>query len=269
MSTSHRPIARMVLLFSSAVALCASLLTGCGSGNAAPAPLTPTTIVLVHGAWADGSSWTKVASLLQQRGAKVVAVQLARASLAEDAAIVRRAIEMQPGQVVLVGHSYGGIVVTEAGTAAKVAALVYVSAFAPGDGESLSDITSPYPAAPWQAGLIPDSAGFLSLSTATFIANFCPDLPPADAAILAAAQGPLQAAVLQQKITQAAWKTKPSWWVLSGADLMVPPAFQQVEATRIGATVTTIPGASHAALLSHPKEVADVIIAATSKVNGI
>lgn len=269
MSLSNRPIFRTLLIFSSAVLLCASFLSGCGSSNAAPAPLVPTTIVLVHGAWADGSSWTKVAALLQQRGAKVVSVQLARASLAEDAAIVRRAIEMQPGQVVLVGHSYGGIVITEAGTVDKVTALVYVSAFAPGDGESLSDITSPYPAAPWQAGLIPDSAGFLSLSTATFVANFCPDLPPADAAILAATQGPLQAQVLQQKITHAAWKTKPSWWVLSGADLMIPPAFQQAEATRIGATVTTIPGASHAALLSHSKEVAEVILSATSKVNGI
>jgi pimeloyl-ACP methyl ester carboxylesterase len=250
-----------------------AFLAGCGSSNAAdlpPAQPSPTTVVLVHGAWADGSSWDKVTAQLQQRGLNVVAVQLPRKSLADDAATVRRAVDAQPGQVVLVGHSYGGAVITEAGTDAKVATMVYVDAFAPGDGESIGDLTSPYPAAPWQAGLIKDSAGYLTLSTDVYLNNFAADVAPAEARIMASSQGPISAqALLFDKVTVAAWKSKPSYFVIGGNDQIVPPAFQQGEAERIKAQVTTIAGASHVSMVSHPNEVAKVILSATASVNGI
>lgn len=247
-------------------------LAGCGSSSAAtvpPTPVTPTTIVLVHGAWADGSSWAKLTPQLQQRGLKVVAVQLQRASLSDDAAIVRRAVDAQPGQVILVGHSYGGAVITQAGTDSKVVSLVYVDAFAPGDNESINDLLSPYPAAAWQQGLSPDSAGYLSLSTDVYLNNFAADVPTADAMVMASSQGPVFNGVLQDKVTDAAWKTKPSYFVIGANDQIIPPAFQQGEAARIKAQVTSIPGASHVSMVSHPTEVANVILTVAASVNGI
>ena len=264
-------------LFTLTALAAAAILAGCGSSSAAdlpaaaptPAPNPSTTVVLVHGAWADGSSWAKVTAQLQQRGLNVVAVQLPRNSLADDAATVRRAIDAQPGQVVLVGHSYGGAVITEAGTDAKVANLVYVDAFAPGDGESINDLTSPYPAAPWQAGLIKDSAGYLTLSTDVYLNNFAADVATADAKVMASSQGPISAqALLFDKVSTAAWKNKPSYFVIGSSDQIVPPAFQQGEAARIKAQVTTIAGASHVSMVSHPTEVANVILAATASVSG-
>lgn len=256
-------------LAAAGVMAAAALTAACGSSDAANVPPIPTTAILVHGAWADGSSWAKVTPLLQQRGLKVVAVQLQRASVADDAAIVRRAIAQQTGQVILVGHSYGGAVITEAGTDAKVATLVYVDAFAPGDNESISDITSPYPAGAWQAGLVPDSAGYLTLSTAVYLSAFAADVPTADAGVMATSQGPLFAHALQDKVTVAAWKTKPSYFVTGSNDQIIPPDFQKLEAARINARATVIPGASHVAMVSHPTEVANVIIDAAAGVNGI
>lgn len=238
-------------------------LSGCGSSEAATppasAPVTKVTAILVHGAWADGSSWSRVTPILQARGIDVVSVQLRRATLAEDAAIVQRVIDAQSGKVVLVGHSYGGVVITEAGNDAKVGALVYVAAFAPGDGESINDLISPYPAAAWQAGLVPDSAGNLSLSASAYTTYFAADLPKEEAAVLASAQGPIFAHILQDKVGNAAWKTKQSYWALSSNDQIIPPPFQQGEAARIKAKVTTIAG-GHTELLSHPQEVAGVIL---------
>lgn len=252
------------------------LLGGCGSSEAAPvaanpsptpgptpdptpAPAARVTAVLVHGAWADGSSWARVTPLLQARGIDVVAVQLRRASLAEDAAIVQRAVAARKGKVVLVGHSYGGAAITEGGNDARVGALVYVAAFAPGDGESINDLISPYPAGAWQAGLEADPAGDLRLSTDAYTTYFAADLPKDEAALLATSQGPIFAHVLQDKVTHAAWKTKPSYWALSASDQIIPAAFQQGEAARIKAKPTTISG-GHTALLSHPQEVAGVIL---------
>jgi pimeloyl-ACP methyl ester carboxylesterase len=236
---------------------------------AAPVALKPTTAVLVHGLWADGSSWAKVVTQLQQRGLKVVAVQLPRTSLADDASTVRRAIETQTGQVVLVGHSYGGMVITEVGAVPKVAALVYVSAFAPAEGESIISITSPYPKADWQKGLSPDSGGFVSLNTDTYLKYFAPDLPKADAAVLAATQGPVFHHVLQESVSVAAWKTKPSFWAVSGDDQILPAALQQKMAARIKAKVTVIPGGSHVALVSQSAAVSAVIIDAAGSVGGL
>ncbi|WP_295995950.1 alpha/beta hydrolase [Rugamonas sp.] len=263
-------VARTALVLSTFAA--AAVLAGCGSSTAATVATTPTptTVVLVHGAWADGSSWAKVMPLLQQRGMKVVTVQLQRASLAGDAAIVRRAIDAQSGQVVLVGHSYGGAVITEAGTDSKVVTMVYVDAFAPGDNESVNDMISPYPAAPWQAGLIQDSAGYLTLSTDVYLHNFAADVPTADAAVMASSQGPVSAqALLYDKVSVAAWKTKPSYFVMGTSDQIIPLQFQQGEAARIKSQVTMIAGASHVSMVSHPTEVAGVIMTAVASVNGI
>jgi pimeloyl-ACP methyl ester carboxylesterase len=250
-------------------------LSGCNSSDASPMPETPTsttpaaplanvTAVMVHGAWADGSAWQRVTPILQARGVKVVSVQLHLTSLSEDASIVRRALEGQSGKVVLVGHSYGGAVITEAGTDPKVNALVYVGAFAPGDGESISDLISPYPALPWQAALIPDSAGYLRLSQDAYQNYFANDLPKAESAALETAQAPTHGQVLYNKVTDAAWKTKPSYWALSPEDHIIPAAFQQGEAARIKAKVTTITGGGHTEMLSHPQDVANVILDAAA-----
>jgi pimeloyl-ACP methyl ester carboxylesterase len=257
----------MRLAAAAAMAAPLLLVSACSSSEAAPvaatpaapAPAAPVTAILVHGAWADGSSWSRVTPLLQARGIHVVSVQLRRASLAEDAAIVQRAVEAQAGKVVLVGHSYGGAAITEGGNDAKVGALVYVAAFAPGDGESINDLVSPYPAGAWQAGLVPDSAGNLSLSSAAYTTYFAADLPKDEAAVLATSQGPIFAHVLQDKVTNAAWKNKPAYWALSANDQIIPADFQQGEAARIKAKVTTISG-GHTELLSHPQEVAGVIL---------
>jgi pimeloyl-ACP methyl ester carboxylesterase len=258
------------LRLAAAASLAAPLLlaAGCSSSEAATAAASPgtslaaaphVTAILVHGAWADGSSWSRVTPILQARGVDVVSVQLRRASLAEDAAIVQRAIADQKGKVVLVGHSYGGAAITEGGNDAKVGALVYVAAFAPGDGESINDLVSPYPAGAWQAGLVPDSAGFLRLGTEAFLTYFAADLPRDEAAVLATSQGPIFAHVLQDKVSNAAWKSKPSYWALSANDQIIPAAFQQGQAARIKAKVTTISG-GHTELLSHPQEVAAVVM---------
>jgi pimeloyl-ACP methyl ester carboxylesterase len=265
------PLVKALAAFS--IISASAVLAGCGSSDAATIPEaapTPTTVVLVHGAWADGSSWSKVTPLLQQRGLKVISVQLQRASLADDAAIVRRAMEGVTGQVVLVGHSYGGAVVTEAGIDAKVATLVYVDAFTPGDNESITDILSPYPAPDWQKTLLQDSKGYLSLPLDTYVKTFASDLPVADATLLSTYQGPIFYHVLDDKVTNAAWKTKPSFFVMGSNDLIIPPQFQQGEAARIKSTkVTTIPGASHISMVSHPTEVANVILDAVTSVHGL
>lgn len=252
-----------------AFTLAALALAGCGSSDAAT-PIVPTTVVLVHGAWANSASWSKVIPLLQARGLKVVAVSLNRDTLAGDAAIVSRAIASQGNQVVLVAHSYGGAVITEAGGADKVKALVYVSAFAPNDGESANDQAAPYPTPAWlTSGVSADQGNYVYLTDATMANVFAPDLAAADSAVLAATQGPIFHTLLDGKVTSAAWKTKPSWWVYGSADQIIPAPIQQTESTRARSQLTVISGASHAALLSPPAEVANVILAAVSSAGGL
>lgn len=244
---------------------CLSILSGCGSSNAS----TNATVVLVHGAWADGSSWAGVIPLLQERGLKVIAVQQPRSSLADDAAAVTRAINAQGGPVILVGHSFGGVVITEAGTNAKVQALVYVSAFAPNDGQSVNDLTSPFPVPAWQAQLIADSAGYLTLSASGIADAFAPDVPKNEQALLTATQGPLAASCFGDKVSVAAWKSKPSWWIYGDQDQIIPAQLQQALSTGIGATTSVIAGASHVTLIAHPDAVAAVIIAAAAKTGNL
>ena len=214
--------------------------------------------MLVHGAWADGSSWNKVIPLLLARGFAVLAVQLPLTSLADDLAVTRRTLSTINGPVVLVGHSWGGMAVTQAGTDAKVAALVYLSAFAPDIGESGSGLIGAHPAPPALSTVVTDSAGFTYQTVAGMVSNVAPDLPEAEARILAVTQGRLAGAAFGQTATAAAWKTKPSWFIVTEGDRVVSAALQRMQAARMAARITTLQ-ASHMSLLSRPGDVATVI----------
>ena len=227
----------------------------------AATPAADTTVVLVHGAFADGSSWEKVIPLLQAKGLKVVAVQNPLTSLADDVAAAQRVIDAQTGKVVLVGHSWGGTVITEAGTSDKVKALVYVAAFAPSEGQATGELGKDYAVPPGIATLQADAGGFLWLPTASVSTNFAQDVPPATAALTAATQGPIAAKAFADKTTVAAWKNKANYYIAASEDRMIDPALQQAFAKKINATTITLK-ASHVPMVSQPQKVADVIIAA-------
>lgn len=230
----------------------------------AATPATDTTVVLVHGAFADGSSWEKVIPLLQAKGLKVVAVQNPLTSLADDVAAARRVIDAQTGKVVLVGHSWGGTVITEAGTSDKVKALVYVAAFAPSEGQATGELGRDYAVPPGIATLQADAGGFLWLPAASVATNFAQDVSPATAALIAATQGPIAAKAFADKTTVAAWKNKVNYYIAASEDRMIDPALQQVFAKKINATTITLK-ASHVPMVSQPQKVADVIIAAAQR----
>lgn len=215
-------------------------------------------IVLVHGAWANGSSWSKVIPILQKKGFHVTAVQNPLTSLKDDVATTRRAMTLQDGPMLLVGHSYGGAVITEAGNDARVKGLVYVAAFAPDEGEALGEIGGAFPTPPGAADYRPDAGGFLKLTTKGVADNFAQDLSATDRAILATVQGPTHASAFGQKITVAAWKHKPSWYIVAQNDRMISPDFERSMAKAIRATTSEL-AASHVVMLSHPAEVAEVI----------
>lgn len=231
-----------------------------GSASAEPAAKT---VVLVHGAFADGSSWNGVVPLLQARGLQVIVVQNPLTSLADDVAATDRAIAEAKGPVVLVGHSWGGVVITAAGTDPKVKALVYVAAFAPSVGQSLIDTVKAYPAPPGQAAITPDASGFVKLPVEAVPKYFAPDLPAAQANLIAVSQGALFGKAIEEKVTKAAWDGKPSWYVVAQKDQMFAPAAQRAAAKKIKATVTELP-TSHVAMLARPKDVAEVILAAAN-----
>ncbi|RRA48819.1 alpha/beta fold hydrolase [Acidipila sp. EB88] len=215
-------------------------------------------VVLVHGAWADGSSWSKLVPLLEAKGLHVVCVQNPLTSFADDVAATRRIIDAQDGPVLLVGHSYGGAVITEAGNNAKVAGLVYVAAFAPDAGESSGSLGKSYGPTPGVSELRPIEDGFLVLTPTGVLEDFAQDLPEAEKAILLATETPTQGAVLGASITTAAWHEKPSWFVVATHDRMISPDQEQATAKRMHATVLTLP-TSHVPMLSKPNDVADFI----------
>lgn len=221
------------------------------------------TVVLVHGAFADGSSWEKVIPLLQAKGLQVVAVQNPLTSLADDVAATTRAIDAQRGPVILVGHSWGGTVITEAGAHDKVAALVYVAAFAPDAGQSSNDLGKDGPPPPGLATIRPDSAGFLYLSPESVARDFAQDLPAARTAIMAVTQGPIFGKAFDEKVRNAAWRSKPSWYVVAENDRMIQPDLERAMARKINAKTTALP-ASHVPMLSRPGEVAAVILDAVA-----
>ena len=227
---------------------------------------TKPTVVLVHGAFADASSWRAVIRLLQAEGHQVLAAQLDLATLTDDIAIVRAILTARSGPTVLVGHSYGGAVISGAGIdMPHVISLVYVAAFAPDEGEALGDAVAGFPAAPGNAQVIPDDRpGFLRLDPAAYPQVFMQDVNPAEARALAVTQKPLAAAIFETKAGPPAWRRRPSRYLVSADDRMINPDAERAMAARIGATTTTIRGASHAAPVSHPGEVATAIMAAAT-----
>ena len=224
-------------------------------------------VVITHGAWADATSWREVIALLQANGLSVIAVQNPLTALADDVDAVRRVLHHQPGPVVLVGHDYGGTVITQAGTHSSVAALVYVSAFAPDVGESTADAQNGHPPSPCIPRLSIDSRGFLYLAPDAVLELLAHDLPATESLVLAAAQQPIRAGTLLDRVTEAAWRTRPSWYVVTEDDPMMSPALQREIAGRINASVFIL-RAGHVPFLSKPKETADVILAAVAFVRG-
>jgi pimeloyl-ACP methyl ester carboxylesterase len=221
-------------------------------------------IVLVHGAFADASGWSRVIPILERDGYFVIAVQIPLTSLSDDIATAKRVVDSQKGPVVLVGHSYGGAVITGAAAGSpNVKALVYLAAFAPEAGEPLGAPGKKFPEPPLNTALVPDSAGFLYIDRAKFHDAFCKDLPEAEARIMAATQKPLSGSVFEASVSAAAWKTVPSWYVVSLQDRAINPELERFYAKRMGATTSEI-AASHVAFLSHPPEVAKVILAAAA-----
>jgi pimeloyl-ACP methyl ester carboxylesterase len=221
-------------------------------------------VVLVHGGFVDGSGWLSVYNLLKEHGYNVSIVQNPTLSLEGDAQAARQIIDAQDGSVVLVGHSYGGAVITEAGNDDNVAALVYIAAFAPDTGESVNTlIANPPPGAPVPP-ILPPKDGFLFLDREKFHASFAGDLPAEEAAFMADSQVPWSVDALGGQITEAAWRTKPSWYLVATEDRMIPPPAQRTMSARAGSTVVEAAG-SHAIYVSQPAAVVALIEQAASE----
>jgi pimeloyl-ACP methyl ester carboxylesterase len=215
-------------------------------------------VVLVHGGFVDGSGWQGVYQALKRDGYKVTIVQNPTVSLEDDVAVTKRALAAQDGPTILVGHSYGGVVITEAGNDPKVAGLVYVAAFAPDKGESVSSlISNPPPGAPVPP-ILPPQDGYLFLDRAKFPASFAADVNPDTAAFMADSQVPWGVQALAGTIREPAWKTKPSWYLLTTDDKMIPPDAQRTMSKRAGSTVVEV-RASHSVYVSQPQAVASII----------
>ncbi|HEY0474059.1 MAG TPA: alpha/beta hydrolase [Kribbella sp.] len=215
-------------------------------------------VVLVHGGFVDGSGWQGVYDLLVEDGYHVSIVQNPTLSLEDDAAVTSRVLDLQDGPTVLVGHSYGGAVITEAGTHEKVAALAYIAAFVPDKGESVNTlIADPPPGAPVPP-ILPPQAGFLFLDRGKFAESFAADLPTRLSSFMADAQVPWGVDALGGTITEPAWRVKPSWYLVTTADRMIPPPAQRAMSERAGATVVEADG-SHSIYVSQPQAVADLI----------
>ena len=221
-------------------------------------------IVLVHGAWADGSNWDDVVPTLLNEGFRVCAVQNPLTSLAADVEATHRAIDRMPGKVLLVGHSWGGAVITEAGRHDKVAGLVYISGFAPEQGESLNDILAagaPTPPPEAFAGIEVDSHGFLWLTAAKMSGDFAQDLPSGKRRTMTVSQGPIAMSCFGDKMGVPAWKNKPSWYLVAENDRMIPPVAARAMAQRAGARMSSVPS-SHVLMISRPSETSSLILAA-------
>jgi len=223
------------------------------------------TVVLVHGGFVDGSGWESVYNILRQDGYNVAVVQNPTISLADDVAATRRIVAAQNDPVILVGHSYGGAVITEAGNDPNVVGLVYITAFAPDAGESVSTlIKDPPPDAPVPP-ILPPQDGYLFLDKTKFHASFAADVEPAKAAFMADSQVPWGVEALSGTISEPAWKTKPSWYLIATDDKMIPPAAQRFMSERAGSTVVEVEG-SHAIYVSQPNAVAAIIEKAAAAV---
>ncbi|TPJ37813.1 alpha/beta hydrolase [Mesorhizobium sp. B2-5-13] len=224
-------------------------------------------VVLVHGGFVDGSGWEGVHNQLKEDGYDVTIVQNPTTSLADDVAFTKRAIAAAPGNVILVGHSYGGVVVSEAGTDPKVSAVVYIAAFAADAGESVSTLIANPPPGAAVPPILPPVDGFLMLDKAKFAASFAADVRPSLASFMADSQVPWAVAALEGKVAKPAWRVKPSWYLVATDDHMIPPPAQRQMANRAGATTVEVPG-SHAVYVSDPASVAKLIKDAAASVGG-
>ncbi len=218
-------------------------------------------VLLVHGAWSDGSSFEKVIPLLQQQGFNVISVQIPLTSFADDVATTKRALALEEGPVILVGHSYGGAVITEVGSDPKVVGLVYLAALAPDSGESTSSLLGSVPATPLFSELSEDAYGFLKVSVQGYLDDFVEGLPKKEQKVLAATQEPTNAASLGGAVDDVAWKDKPSWYLITEGDRAVSTDLQLFMAHRIHASSFKIPSC-HVVMLSHPDLVSSLIILA-------
>ena len=219
-------------------------------------------VILVHGAWADGSSWSKVIPLLERKGFHVTAVQLPLTSVADDVATLRRAIEFDPGPLLLVGHSYAGVVISEAGNDPKVSGLVYISAYAPDSGQSVVSLNALVPETPVTLEFSLNE-GFLSLSNEGIRADFAPDLPDREQHNLAVTQGPIAEVAFGTPATAPAWRAKPSWYMVASEDRVISPRLEAMMAQTINAETVTV-HSSHVIMLSRPEAVADFIARAAN-----
>jgi pimeloyl-ACP methyl ester carboxylesterase len=224
-------------------------------------------VVLVHGGFVDGSGWEGVYQLLKRKGFDVSIVQNPTTSLADDVAATKRILATKSAPMILVGHSYGGVVITEAGNDPRVAGLVYIAAFAPDAGESVSALISdPAPGAPVPP-ILPPQDGFLCLDKAKFAASFAADVGAEKAAFMADSQVPWGVAALDGKVGVPAWKSRPSWYLIAADDKMIPPAAQEFMSARAGSTVAEARG-SHAIYVSQPEAVAALIASASDRLQG-
>jgi pimeloyl-ACP methyl ester carboxylesterase len=250
-----------------AMAFAVTILTGVFSPFAAhaqtTAPVEAHNVVLVHGAWADGSSWAGVIPYLQAAGLKVTAVQNPLTSLEDSVAATRRALALQDGPTVLVAHSWGGTVISEAGIDPKVTALVYVAARGPDAGEDFVALSGKFPPGPVRAG-VQEHDGFTKLSEESFLKYFANGVEPGKAKVLYAVQEPTAASLFGGRTTAAAWRSKPSWYAVSKLDQTINPDLERFLAKRMNATTVEL-DAGHLSLVSHPKEIADLILAAAGR----
>jgi pimeloyl-ACP methyl ester carboxylesterase len=242
--------------------LAAALILGPVRSHPASPPAPIKNIVLVHGAFADGSSYAKVIPLLEAQGFHVTAVQNPLTSLAADVEATKRVLALQDGPVILVGHSWAGMVVSEAGNDPKVAGIVYIAAIVPTDGQTAGDVLKPYPPTPGLGHMKPDSAGYLWLTRQGIEEDFVPDLPAGERAVVYATQGPWNSTSLGEKVASPAWKTKPSWFITVN-DRILPADYELAIAKRINAKTTSLPS-GHVPMLSRPKGVAAVIVDAAN-----
>jgi pimeloyl-ACP methyl ester carboxylesterase len=238
-------------------ALTATSLLLVSGQNVVAAPTGIHNVLLVHGAFADGSGWEAVAKILEKDGYTVSVLQEPETSYAEDQKYAKAALDVMDGPVVIVGHSYGGSVITEAGNHPKVAALVYIAAFALDEGESCASIEQALPQA--SKAFKPDSNGNWWIEQAHFAADFAADIPPEQSAFMAVAQVPISTDAFTHKVTNPAWKTKPTWYMVATADRSINPDQERMMAKRAHAKTIEINGASHVAYMSHPKETAKLI----------
>ena len=249
-----------------AQSLSTASVTGSSSNGARTAKLP--NIVLVHGAWGDASSWSKVIQRLQSAGYNVTSVQMVFSSLSDDAARTRRVLSLQNGPTLLVAHSFGGAIITRLGAdAPNVVGLVYESAFAPDEGETLKALLNGGPQPAGAAAIRPDKDGILWLDPAGFLKYFSPDVDRTEASVMAAEQTPIAGSEFQseEKFGAPAWKSFPTWYLITENDQMVPPAAQHFFAKRMNATTESVAG-SHVSMVSHPDVVANFIIKAAQTV---